>query len=55
MSSVFIEHCLIRTEQIITGIGGFCNNRFLDISPEDRKDALAAIDELTGLNDKDEQ
>ena len=55
MSSVFIEHCLVRTAQIITGIGGFCNQRFLDISPKARKDALAAIDELIGLNDEDGQ
>lgn len=55
MSPVFIEHCLVRAEQIITGIGGFCNHRFLDTSPKDRKDALAASDELMGLKDEDEQ
>ena len=53
MSSVFIEHCLVRAEQIITGIGGFCNNRLLNIGLEDRKETLATVDELMGLNDRD--
>ena len=53
MSSVFIEHCLVRTDQIITGIGGFCNNCLHNTSLKDRKETLAAVDELMGLNDRD--
>ena len=54
MSPAFVEHCLVRTKQIITGLGGFCNNRFLDTSSEDRKHALAAIDEMMELRDEEE-
>ena len=45
MSSVFIEHCLVRADQIITGIGGFCNNRLHNTSLKDRKETLVAVDE----------
>ena len=53
MSSVFIEHCLVRADQIITGIGGFCNNRLLNTDLKDRKESLATVDKLMGINDRD--
>ena len=52
MSSVFVEHCLVRTDQIITGIGGFCNNRLLNTGLKDQKETLAAVDKLMRLNNE---